>query len=120
MKRFILLGILLASGCASAIVNPVQSTRVYELENAYGIAQSAALAYVALPRCQVVAIQPCSKAANVVALGEADKKARIALSALEDFSRSPANYPTLSFTDLLRAAQSSMTVFSQLSSIKGA
>jgi len=120
MKRvgILLAGVLLA-GCAS-IVNPIQGTQVFELENAYGVAQAGAIAYVKLPRCQSPAVAPCSQATTVVALASADKKARIALNALEDFSRSPQNYPTLQFGDLFRAAQASISVFSQLSNSKGA
>ncbi len=115
MKKLILVGILLAlAGCASAIVNPIESTRVYELENAYGLAQSGALTYVALPRCPIAA-PLCSKANIVVALGQADKKARIALNAVEDFSRNPGNYPTLSYSSLLAAASSAVQVFQALS-----
>lgn len=99
-------------GCAS-IKNPIQSTQIYELENAYGVAQSAGVTYVSLPRCPT-ATPFCSKANVVVAIGEADKKARIALNAVEDFSRNPANYPTLSYSSLLAAAQSAINVFSAL------
>lgn len=116
MKRvgILLPALVLLASCASGITNPVKATQVYELENAYGVAQSGAVTYVALPRCPVAA-PLCSKANIVVALGEADKKARIALSAVEDFSRNPGNYPTLSYSSLFDAATSAVQVFQALS-----
>lgn len=106
---------LALGGCASGIKNPIKSSEVYQLENAYGVAQSAGVGYVKLPRCSTVPTPPCSKAKNVVAIGEADVKARAALNALEDFARNPANYPELSYSNLLSAAQQAIALFSQLS-----
>jgi hypothetical protein len=112
VKFALIAGMMALAACAS-IKNPIQSTQVYELENAYGVAQSAAVSYVALPRCPTAA-PLCSKANSVVAIGEADKKARVALSALEDFSRNPQNYPNLSYGSLLAAARSAINVLSSL------
>ena len=118
MRKFAFLVLIVLEGCA-AISNPVQSTQVFELENAYGVAQGAAIGYVKLPRCQLGTVPPCAKDSTVVALGEADKRARIALNAVEDFSRSPQNFPTLQFGDLFRVAQEAIGVFSQLANGKG-
>lgn len=114
MTRVIVIALALGLASCASIKNPIQSTQVYELENSYGVAQSAAITYTKLGRCAPSPTPPCSQAKVVVAIGEADKKARIALSALEDFSRNPGNYPTLSYASLLSAASSAIAVFSAL------
>jgi hypothetical protein len=42
------------AGCTTllpTVTNPINQSQVYNLENAYGVAQSAAVAYTALQRC---------------------------------------------------------------------
>jgi len=90
----------------------------YSLENAYGIAQSAAITYTRLPRCAAVPVPPCSKASVVLSLAVADKKARIAIKALEDFSRNPDNYPGLTFSGLYDAAKTAISTFKKISEVK--
>lgn len=114
----LLAGLLLA-GCAR-ITNPINQTEVYGVENAYGVAQSAALGYIGLRRCgageTTSLANVCSEHGVIVKLANADQKARIALNALEAFARNPANYPGLSFSALVSTAQQAVSVFQQIES----
>lgn len=105
------------AGCKTITV-PINQTQAYQLENAYGIAQSAAIAYTKLPRCTEIVVKVCSKASVVVSLAAADKKARIALKALEDFTRNPKNYPGLTFSGLFDAAKLAISTFKEISKVK--
>lgn len=113
-RKVVLVALALGLGGCISVPNPIEASKVFELENAYGVAQSAATIYVRLPRC-AVASPPCSRAANVIAIGEADKKARIALGALEDFARNPQNYPNLNYSALVGAATSAIGVLQAVS-----
>ena len=109
------------AGCTTLIHNPVNQTQVYQLENAYGLAQSAAVAYSALPRCKAgtsaTVTNVCATHTIIAQLATADQKARIALTAVESFSRNPANYPGLSFSQLIATAQSAVTALSQIEAV---
>jgi len=116
MKRIVWLSLglgLVLGGCAS-FPNPLTQAQVFQLENGYGVAQSAAVAYTALPRCRAPAVAPCARAEVVAKLATADKKARVALDALEKFSRNPENYPGLSYAQLLAAAQQAVATLQQI------
>ena len=116
-----LVGFVLLAGCTTLFQNPVNQTQVYSLENAYGVAQSAAVAYTHLPRCaagaRASAANICSEHAIIVQLAAADQKARLALTAAESFSRDPGNYPGLSYADLIKAAQLAVTTLSQIEAV---
>ena len=115
--------VLPIAGCTTLIHNPVNQTQVYQLENAYGLAQSAAVAYSALPRCKAgtsaTVTNVCATHAIVAALATDDAKARTALTALESFSRNPANYPGLTFSGLLSAAQLAVTTLTTIEAQNG-
>lgn len=119
----LLLGLSLMAGCTTLIQNPVNQTQVYSLENAFGVAQSAAVAYTKLPRCaagtHASAANICSEHAIIVQLASADQKARLALTAAESFARDPGNYPGLSYADLIKAAQLAVTTLSQIEAVNG-
>jgi hypothetical protein len=110
---------VLLAGCAS-IKTPINQTQVYGIENAYGVAQSAALGYIGLRRCGAGEVTSlghiCSQHSVIVKLANADQKARIALNALEAFTRDPKNYPGLTFSGLVSAAQQAVSVFQQIES----
>lgn len=110
---------LALASCGTVLKNPLQPSLVFNLENAYGVAQAAALTYSKWPRCSATVTVVCSRASVVVQLGEADKKARIALAALEAFVRNPSNYPGLSYAGLLAAAQSAVAALQQIESTNG-
>lgn len=110
---------MLLAACAT-VPNPISQSEVYGVENGYGVVQSAALAYIALPRCgagQTTSLASvCSEHRVIVQLANADQKARIALNALEAFARNPKNYPGLSFSALLATAQSAISTLQQIES----
>lgn len=111
MKWLFGIAFLLLAGCAS-FVNPISQTQVYQLENAYGVAQSAAVAYTNLPRCTVgVPLNICSQHVVIVQLAQADQSARVALTAAENFVRSN---PTLSPASVISAAQTAIGVLVQI------
>lgn len=120
MKIFgkIWVGAVLALAGCGTVPNPISQVQVYQLENGYGVAQSGAVAYAALPRCAAQPVQPCSKAKVVVALAKADKQARLALDAVEAFARNPSNYPGLSYPALLSAAQTAVATLQQIEATK--
>lgn len=101
----------------------VECHQVYQIENAYGIAQSAAVAYSALPRCpagsQASVTNVCATHAIIATLATDDQKARTALTALESFARNPANYPGLTFSGLLAAAQLAVSTLSNIEAEDG-
>jgi hypothetical protein len=114
------------AGCTTlfpTVTNPINQTQIYGLENAYGVAQSAAVAYTKLPRCaagvHASATNICSEHAIIVQLASADQKARLALTAAESFARDPGNYPGLSYADLIKAAQLAVTTLSQIEAVNG-
>jgi hypothetical protein len=107
------LGGLLASGLAlcscASIVNPISQTQVYQLENAYGIAQAQGVAYVQFKRCapgtHIGPTNLCSTAQGVVQIGKADKAARTALDAAQTFV---TQNPTLDASSVISAAQTAL------------
>lgn len=111
-------GCMLLASCAG-IKNPLQPQVVYDLENGYGVAQAAAVAYSSLPVCQQASPAPCANHGVVVKLASADKSARTALQDLENFVRNPANYPGLSYSQLLDAAQQAVLVLQEIETQNG-
>lgn len=126
LKIGLLGGLLsLLGGCSvlPAITTPINATEVFTLENSYGVAQSVAVAYSALPRCAAgTSASPtnvCAKQAIIASLATDNHKALIALGALEAFVRNPANYPNLSYSALAAAAYSTVSQFSALETQDG-
>jgi len=109
-----LAGIGMALAACGTIHNPITQNEVYDLENAYGVAQGAANAYAALPYCHAGVISICKKGSVVVLLDGADKKARIALTALQNFTTNPSNYPGLTFAQLMATAKSAISTMQQI------
>lgn len=114
---------LVALAACATVPNPISQTTAYTLSNAYGIAQSAAVAYTALPFCakgtHASATVYCKEQPIVIQLANADAKVRVAQKSLEAFVRNPANYPGLSYGQLFAALQSAVTFFSQLEATNG-
>jgi hypothetical protein len=112
------------SACAmNAVTNPVDRTFVFQADNAYGVAQSAAIAYTALPFCpkgqHASSTLYCKEQPIVIQLANADAKAQIARRALNSFVRNPANYPGLTYGQLVQAFQLAVTTMSQLEAQNG-
>lgn len=116
-KLFLILGLVLGLGaCAQLgpkVETPISPEQVYLVENGYGVLQSAALVYDKLPSCDGVVVL-CSDPKVVKALAEADAKARVALDALESFTRNPANYPNTTYGSLFQAAQVAVEAFRKI------
>lgn len=125
MRKFlrntaVALGVALAvASCGTVLKNPLQPSLVYNLENAYGVAQASAVSYTKLQRCSASVTVLCSRASVVIQLAGYDSKARIALTALESFVRNPKNYPGLSYATLLAAAQEAISAFQQIENSNG-
>lgn len=122
--RFALAGLALVALAACAVIrNPISQTTAYEVITAYGIAQSAAVAYTKLPFCppgqHASATLYCKEQRIVIRLADADGRARIAQRALESFVRNPANYPGLTYVGVLQAFQSAVTAMSQIEAQNG-
>jgi hypothetical protein len=112
------------AGCAmNAVTNPVDKTFVYQAENAYGVAQSAAVAYTALPFCppglHASATLYCKEQPIVVKLAAADADVKIARKALNSFVQNPANYPGLSYGQLVQAFQLAVQTMSKIEAQNG-
>lgn len=116
-----LMAFVLSACGPTVLTTPINQTQAYQLENAYGVVQSAAVAYTALPRCKVPASATniCSEKSVIRQLAKADGNVRLALNALEAFTRNPANYPGLSYTGLVAAAQQAIDVFRQIETTNG-
>lgn len=120
MKRLVVLvGVSIGLAACGTVKNPLQPQVVFDLENGYGVAQSAAVAYSSLPGCASGVPAPCANRGVVVELANADSKARVALKALEDFVRNPANYPGLNYSQLLSAAQNAIAVLKEIETQNG-
>ncbi len=126
LASLVIVGMLL-SGCATpfgtkvgevfttGIANPITTTQIYNLEAAYGVALSGAVAYRERPRCTKTALESisniCARRSIVVKLQDADRKAQIALANLKNFVN--AN-PTFDASALFDAATTAVTTFNQL------
>lgn len=87
----------------------VSLNTIYGIENAYGIAVSAANAYKALPLCRTGSVpgaaNVCAKRSVIVNLQAAMRKARLAVNNLVGFQKA---YPSVDITNTLSAAQSAL------------
>lgn len=121
-KLLVLFFVLTLSACAS-INNPLNLTRLAQIESAYGIALSAAVGYYRLykiNRCTQSRPESvaniCARRSVVVALQQADKKAQVALTSAQRFVR--AN-PTLNAGAVIDAAQLAVDAMRQIEQING-
>lgn len=114
--RKILLALLclVVAGCAS-IQNPLNITRLAQVESAYGLALSAASGYRALyeiNRCTVSrpesATNICARRSVVLKLQAADLKAQAALKFASEFTH---NNPTIDASSMIGAASSAVAAF---------
>ena len=122
MKKLWLCLVLVLAGCAS-IQNPLNITRLADIESAYGIVLAAANAYRT-----VYTINPCTRshpesATNycarrsvVILLQGADRKAQIALRSARIFV---ANNPTLDAGSVIGVAQLAIDAMRQIEQQNG-
>lgn len=106
---------LVLAGCQSVqlpsldLSNTVTLNTIYGVENAYGIAASAANAYKALPLCHTGttpgAANICARRSVIVRLQGAMARARLAVNNAVHFARA---YPSLDITNVLGAAQTAL------------
>lgn len=115
--------VLPIAGCTTlnpfaTITNPINQTEVYQLGNAYGSAKALAVGYAALPLCpvgtKIGVTNICHDKSVLVTLDKDVHAADTAYTALVNFARNPANYPGLSFPQLLSTAQNAISVVSQI------
>lgn len=124
MRR--LLGIVLiccvVSGCAifTHFDNPVTKDRLANIESAYGIALSAAVAYRNLRMCKknedATPLNICAKRSIIIKLQNADRSAQVALVNARQFI---ADHPLLDAFDVLNAAQQAITTFQTINASNG-
>lgn len=108
------LGLVLA-GCQTAalpslnLANAVTLNTIYGIENAYGVAVSAANAYKALPLCRTGTVPSatniCARRSVVVRLQAAMARARLAVNRMVAFAKT---YPSVDLTNLVSAARAAL------------
>jgi len=131
MKKLLLIPTLIASlylgGCTTpfgtftqkilttGVANPVGNDTLAGIISSYGVTQTAAIAYMNLPRCTKTnnfsATNICSKRSVKVVIQAADENASSAINAAVEFTR--AN-PTLDATAVLTAASNAVDTFNKL------
>ena len=113
---------LSVAGCAT-VPNPIKQNEVYGGVAAYGVAQTAIIAYGHLPYCAkgttTSATNYCQDPAVEVKLAAANAAVSTARKALESFTRNPANYPGLTYSQLLSTYQSAQSTLSQIAASYG-
>lgn len=121
-KLLIALVALALAGCAT-IQNPLNITRLAQVESTYGIALSAANAYRTLyqvNRCKKGQLEAynnvCARRSVVLQLQAADRKAKIALDAARAFV---VNNPTVDAGSLIAAAQLAVDAFQKIEADNG-
>ena len=108
------LGLVLA-GCQTAalpslnLANAVTLNTIYGIENAYGVAVSAANAYKALPLCRTgtapSSTNICARRSVIVRLQAAMARARLAVNRMVTFART---YPGIDVTNVVGAARTAL------------
>jgi uncharacterized membrane protein len=123
MKRFFIAAALACAvtlgGCAT-IQNPVNTTQLAQVESAYGVALSIAVAYRNLPLCKTgnptSLTNICAKRSVVVKLQSADRDAQIAMVSARQFVR---NNPTLSAASVIGIAQNAVATLQAIEQNEG-
>ncbi len=133
MKKILVICLALSlGGCATpfgtrvstflttGVANPVGNDQLAAIISSYGVAQTAAIGYMGLPRCTKTnnfsATNICSKRSVKVIIQAADREASGAINAAVEFTR--AN-PTLDASSLIDAASAAVAKFNQLETTYG-
>jgi len=114
---------LALAGCAT-IPNPVKQSYVYGAEAGYAAtAQQLAIVYGSLPYCArgttTSATSYCQDPKIEVQIAAANAKVTTARRALESFVRNPANYPGLTYAQLLTTFGDAVTTLQQIEAQNG-
>lgn len=124
MKRLLVSALvaLSVSACAT-LQNPINLTRLAQVESAYGIALSLAVGYYQLykiNRCTTTHLESatniCARRSVVVKLQQADRTAQISLQAARKFVN---DNPTLDAGALIDAASLAVDAFRQVETANG-
>ena len=111
-KVFLAVTLAFSLAACATISNPVGTTQLAQIESAYGVALSVAVAYRNLPLCRTgttPSVQNiCAKRSVIVRLQAADRNAQGALVAARRFVR---NNPTISAASAIGAAQAAVADF---------
>lgn len=113
-------GTAVTSLVTTGVANPVTNDQLASVISSYGIAQTAAIGYINLPRCTKTnnfsATNICSKRSVKVIIQAADREASDAINAAVAFTR--AN-PTVDATDIIGIAYNAVAKFNQLETTYG-
>lgn len=107
---------LISSTLTTTVQNPVGPAQLAEVENAYGIALSAAIAYRKLPLCSAIVQLPCSNRTVVLELQSLDRTVQAALRAARTFVR---NNQTVNAASALQALEVAITDFQSVAQQNG-
>ena len=122
MKKHSLLALalVLSLGACASIKNPIGNSTLATVVSTYGVAQSAAIAYMGLPRCTktapLSATNYCAARSIKVRIQIADQKANKAVNDAVTFT---ANNPTLDASSLINAAQIAVSTLQDLEKTAG-
>jgi hypothetical protein len=104
----------------NGVANPVSNDQLAGVISSYGVAQTAAIGYMGLPRCTKTnnfsATNICSKRSVKVVIQAADREASQAINAAVAFTR--AN-PTLDATAVINIASAAVDKFNQIETTYG-
>ena len=103
----------------TSINNPLSQSVAIKLVDAWGIAQSAAIGYLALPRCSattpvLVGVPVCADHAVVAQIKAIDRVGSPAALKLAAVASNPANYPNLSLQTVYDTVQSALGALKQV------
>lgn len=123
MRKFIFLLVAFALSACATIQNPLNVTKLAQIESAYGIALAAAVGYYELykvNRCTVLRPESptnfCARRSVVVKLQAADRKAFIAMHAARVFVH---NNPNLDASSYISAASLAIGAMRQVEELNG-
>lgn len=115
MRKLLIITLAFCLTACATFTNPVNTTRLAQIESAYGIALSGAVAYRNLRLCRrgevATATNICAYRHVIIKLQQADM---IAQSALRDARIFVQDNPTVSAFDVLRVAQNAVSTFQQI------
>ncbi len=120
MKLFLSCLLALALGACATIQNPINTTQLAQVESGYGIALSAAVAYLNLPLCRTGTSASlsniCAQRSVIVKLQAAAAKTQGAIVAARNFIK---NNPTINVASAVGIAQAALNDFQTVESMYG-
>lgn len=123
MKRLLIAILALSVSACATLQNPINTTRLAQVESAYGIALSLAVGYYELykvNRCTTTRLESatniCARRSVVIKLQQADRTAQVALQSAQKFVH---NNPNLDAGALIDAANLAVDAFRQVEAANG-